>query len=510
MLVKVHSALYKGLQTIGIDVEVNVANRGLPAFDIVGLASKAVSESKERVRTAFINAGIEFPRNKITVNLAPGDVPKEGSFFDLPIAIGILSATGGYTIPKKSLFFGELSLDGTLRHAKGALLFALYAKEKGFTEIFVPETSANEAAVVDGIVVYPVRNLDDCLSHLLGEEKLQPVVYQEEDSFSEPEKVEFDFSEVRGQEQAKRALEIAAAGGHNFLMVGSPGAGKTMLARALPGILPELNDKESLEVTKIYSVSGLLPPESSLVRMRPFRSPHHTISSVGLIGGGSKPQPGEITLAHRGVLFLDEFNEFPRTAVEAMRQPLEDGNLTISRSQERVNYPARFMLVASANPCPCGYLYDPKKTCICTERERQRYHKRISGPILDRIDLHVDVPVVDVEDLDMQIPIESENSDNIRTRVERARDVQLERFTKEDVHTNSEMKNRHIKKHCTLSKEVRELLHKGAKQFELSARAYFKVIKVARTIADLSGSESIELNHMAESLQYRPKIAETE
>jgi len=541
MFIKVCSATNLGLETIGVDVEVNVASRGLPVFDIVGLPSKSIDESKERVKTAIVNSRIEFPSRRIIVNLAPADVPKEGSCYDLPIAVGILGSVIKYEIPEKSLFFGELSLDGTLRHTKGALLLSLFAREKGIESIFVPKASANEAAIIKGINVYPVENLNQLLAHILGKIQISPAQYHKKESKDEEEKAEFNMAEILGQEQAKRAAEISASGGHNLFMIGSPGAGKTMLARALPGILPKLHEEESLEVTKIYSASGNIPPEGSLITICPFRSPHHTISQPGLIGGGTKPQPGEISLAHRGVLFLDEFTEFPRSVMEALRQPMEDGHLTISRSQARVKYPSRFILVASANPCPCGYLYHPKKSCICTQREIKRYRKRISGPILDRIDLHVDVPVVDTKDLDtgsvgvgFSRPLESSNK--IRERVIMAREIQRKRFasfchsdpeqsegeesrglltgsfglrpqddTKGVIYTNAEMKNEHIKKYCFLSKEVKQILNQAVMSFHLSARSYFKMIKVARTIADLGRVENIEVSHMAEALQYRSK-----
>lgn len=504
MLIKVCSAANSGLETIGVDVEVNLANRGLPAFEIVGLPSKAVDESRERVKTAIVNSNIEFPTKRITVNLAPADLPKEGSFYDLPIAIGVLASIMNCKLPQKSLFFGELSLDGTLRHTKGALLLSLFAKEKGIKSIFVPKASANEAAIIKGVRVYPVESINQLLAYLLGQIPLEPAKYREVKS--EVVQAEFDMAEILGQEQAKRAMEISAAGGHNFFMVGSPGSGKTMLARALPGILPILAERESLEVTKIYSASGRIPPEGSLIKIRPFRAPHHTISQVGLIGGGSRPQPGEISLAHRGVLFLDEFNEFPRGVLEALRQPMEDGHLTISRSRERVKYPSRFILVASANPCPCGYLYHPKKACTCTQREVEKYKKRVSGPLLDRIDLYIEVPVVDIKELSKNQQLQNSSSLEIRARVEKAREMQKNRFKEKDIYTNAEMKNAHIKKYCFLSKEVKQLLLQAGMAFQLSARSYFKMIKVARTIADLEDSESITVSHMAEALQYRPRV----
>jgi magnesium chelatase family protein len=510
MLIKVPSVANLGLESIKVDVEVNLANRGLPGFEIVGLPDKAVDESKERVRAAILSSGIDFPAKKITVNLAPADMPKEGSFYDLPIAAGILSSILQFSIPEKSLFSGELSLDGSLRHTKGTLLMALFAKESGFKSIYVPKDSANEAAAIKDIKVFPVENLLQLASYFLKRKNIEPVIYQEIRE-EIPTPAEFDMREVLGQEQAKRAMEIAAAGGHNIIMVGSPGSGKTMLARALPGILPPLSEKESLEVTKIYSAAGNIPPGGSLITQRQFRAPHHTASPIGLIGGGTRPHPGEVSLAHRGVLFLDEFNEFPRQVTEAMRQPMEDGYLTISRSKETVKYPADFMLVASANPCPCGYLNHPKKNCVCTPRQVRKYQKRISGPILDRIDLHVVVQPVEVMEFSDNQKISEllESSESIRQRVILARERQEERFMGELIQSNAQMKNSHIKRYCKLQKEVEQLLRQASLKFQLSARSYVKMIKVARTIADLEGVEEITVSHMAEALQYRPKIYES-
>ena len=511
MFVKVKSATNLGLETIGVDVEVNIANKGLPAFDIVGLPSKSVDESKERVKTAIINSKIGFPNKKITINLAPGDVPKEGSCYDLPIAVGIIALSANLEIPvqqlAESLFFGELSLDGTLRHTKGALLLSLFAKSRGIKNIFVPKASANEASIIKGVNIYPVESLNQLLNHFLGQKEIEKAEYCEK--VVEETKPEFDMKEVLGQEQTKRAAEIAAAGGHNLFMVGSPGSGKTMIARALPGILPPLQEEESLEVTKIYSVSGNIPPDGSMITVCPFRSPHHTISQVGLVGGGSRPQPGEISLAHRGILFLDEFTEFPRMILESLRQPIEDGHLTVSRSRAQVKYPSRFMLVASANPCPCGFLLHPKKACTCTPQEIKKYRKKISGPILDRIDLHVEVPIVDASDLSegnhKGLPLQNGSSE-IRERIIRAREKQKSRFAGENIFVNAEMKNEHIKKYCLLSKEASQILTQAVVNFNLSARSYFKMIKIARTIADLSGEENIAVPHIAEALQYRPRV----
>jgi len=495
-----------GLKTERVEVEVNVAEKGFPGFGIVGLSGKSVEETKERVKTAIINSDIEFPTAKITINLAPADLVKEGSAYDLPVAIGIITAIGELNLPKeKSYYYGELSLDGSLRHTKGVFLLALLAKEEGIKNIFVPRSSANEACVIEGINVYPVDNLKNLIRHLKGEKIIEALKLVNINEVLNDINPEFDFSEILGQQQAKRALEIAAAGGHNVFMMGPPGSGKTMLARAMAGILPNLTEKESLEVTKIYSLTGNIPPGGSLIRQRPFRAPHHTTSQIGLIGGGSNPKPGEISLAHRGLLFLDESPELSRSALEALRQPIEDGMVCISRAAGSVIFPAQFMLVMAANPCPCGHLGDPKKECKCTANQILNYQKKLSGPIMDRIDLHLTVPAVDVNNLMIdKDKIKGESSIEIKKRISEARKIQSERFKNlNHVHSNADMKNSHLKEFAKLSDGANLLLKQAVNKFALSARSYFRLIKVARTIADLEKSEIIEEIQVAEALQYR-------
>ena len=524
MLVKVRSVANVGLTSFGVDVEVDVAEAGFPGFNIVGLAGKAVEEARERVKTAINNSGLDFPPKKITVNLAPADLPKDGGAYDLPIAVGILRASLQIPNPKSqdTIFYGELGLDGALRATKGVLLVGLFALRQAQgkpVEIYVPILSANEAAVIEGIEVYPVRNLKELVDHLNGIKLVDQLHSLTVEQLVEDTNIEFDLSEVAGQEQAKRALSIAAAGGHNLLMWGPPGTGKTMLARAMPGILPPLSSAEALEVTRIYSVAGLLDSGQSLLRRRPFRSPHHGVSAAGMIGGGSNPSPGEVSLAHLGALFLDEMAEFPRSVLEGLRQPMEDGIVGIVRAAAHVEYPASFTLLAAVNPCPCGYLGHPRRECKCSDKMIRKYRARLSGPILDRIDLHVNVPAVEIEKLTMDVvpslaqPDEGSlhsasasvgmTSKAIREKVIEARKRQGERFKDDGLYTNSQMRNKHVKKYCKLDGDTERLLRLAVEKWDLSARCYFRLIKVARTIADLGESDNILTVHMAEALQYK-------
>lgn len=504
MLAKILSGTTVGLEGILIDVEVDVANKGFPTFTVVGLPSKAVDEAKDRVKTAIVNTSFEVPDSRVTVNLAPADIPKEGSSFDLPMAIGILVASG--MVKKESvvesLFIGELSLEGKLRQVSGVISIALLAEKEKIKKIYLPIGNAKEAALVKNLEVYPVYNLADLVLHLNGNKPLEPFPKIKIEELVSERKYDFDFCDIRGQEQAKRALTIAAAGFHNLHLKGVPGAGKTMLSRAFPSILPDMDREEILEVSKIYSVVGLLK-DQYFVLTRPFRSPHHTTSRIGLIGGGSWPTPGEVSLAHRGVLFLDEFSEFPRSVLEALRQPLEDGQVTISRARGSITFPCRFILLAASNPCPCGYLGHPKKNCHCLPGAIIKYKKRLSGPLLDRIDLHVDVPPVNEKKLIEDF--KAETSAEIRKKVSRARKIQTERFKEIKIKTNGEMGANDIKKYCFLTKETVVLLKQAISQLSLSARSYFKIIKIGQTIADLEGKEKIDESHIAEALQYRLK-----
>lgn len=504
MLAKILSGTTIGLDGTLIEVEVDVAGKGFPTFTIVGLPSKAVDEAKDRVRTAIVNASFEMPDSRLTVNLAPADIPKEGSSFDLPIAIGILAASGmiNNTFLPESLFVGELSLEGKVRRVPGILSIALMARKLKIRRLFVSWENASEAVLVDDIVIYPVRQLTDLILHLNEVKRIknQPKISLEK--MMRKESYDFDFAEIKGQESAKRALEIAASGMHNIHLKGPPGTGKTMLSRAFPSILPPMDKEEILEVSKIYSVAGLLK-ESFFVASRPFRSPHHTTSRIGLIGGGSKPAPGEISLSHRGVLFLDELPEFPRSVLESIRQPLEDGFVTVSRAAGSVTFPSRFLLLAASNPCPCGYLGHPKKPCHCMPGAILKYRKRLSGPLLDRIDLHVDVAPVEEEKLINHLV--SESSKDMRNRVIESKKRQRKRFMHDTIKTNGEMSSAQVRKYCKMTDDTIDLLKQAISRLSLSARSYFKIIKVAQTIADLSKEDRIEVSHIAEALQYRVK-----
>ena len=504
MLARVNSCAVIGLDGVVVEVEVDTG-QGLPKVIIVGLPDAAVQESRERVQSAIKNAGLYFPRKKVTVNLAPASVRKSGPVYDLPIALGTLIST--QQIPADSfdgaMVIGELSLDGTVRHVRGVLPMAALAREEGFKRIFVPEVNAAEAALIPDVEVIPVKSLSTLYDHLTGGEIIEP---------SEIEPVidiipstHTDFADVKGQEHVKRGLEVAAAGGHNVLMLGPPGAGKTLLARALPGIMPKMSVDEALDVTRIYSVADQLPDNVPMIQTRPFRAPHHTISNAGLVGGGNWPQPGEISLAHRGVLFLDEMPEFGQRVLEVLRQPIEDKHVTISRAQGALTFPANFQLIGAMNPCPCGFYGDPIKSCSCSNNMITRYQKRLSGPLLDRIDIHIEVPRVDYDKLSDDR--RGEPSGDIQSRVEAARQRQRDRFEEIDhVACNSDMGPSEIQVYCETDETGKELLSSAMRQMQLSARAYHRVLKLSRTISDLAGEEDISPNHLAEALQYRPRV----
>lgn len=503
MLSKIFTSATYGIDAYLIEVETNV-EKNVPNFTIVGLPDNAVKESKERVITAIRNCGFELPSRRITVNLAPADIKKEGSSFDLPIAIGILSANENVRSQflEDSIFLGELALDGKLRHVKGALPIAVEARKRGIQRIILPIEAAKEASIVDDIEVYGLSSLTDVVAFLSGELEINKTTTDKAELFSSINRYHLDFSDVKGQENVKRALEVAAAGAHNIIMIGPPGSGKTMLAKRFPSILPPMTFDEALETTKIHSIAGILQKEIALITERPFRSPHHTVSDAALVGGGSFPRPGEVSYAHHGVLFLDELPEFKKNVLEVLRQPLEDARVTVSRSKLSLEFPANFMLAAAMNPCPCGYFTDPGKECTCTSPQIQKYMAKISGPLLDRIDIHIEVPAVKFKELSSKG--ESEKSSLIRERVISAREIQLKRFENmKHIYNNGDMGSKEVRTFCKLDSAGEELLKMAMTKLGLSARAYDRILKVSRTIADLENSDNILPQHLSEAIQYR-------
>lgn len=504
MISKINSSAIFGLDGIQIEAEVDI-NPGLAAITVVGLPDAAVQESKERIKSAIKNSGFKFPHSRITINLAPADIKKEGPAYDLPIALGVMASSGQLLKAdlKDSLFAGELALNGAVRHISGVLPMAMFAASHGFKKLYIPRVNALEASLISGVDIMPVENFGQLIGHLTGKTKITP--YKSKGFFADKKAapMECDMAFIKGQEHVKRALEIAASGAHNIIMSGPPGSGKTLLARSIGSIMPPMSEGEIIEVTKIYSIAGVLSASNPFISERPFRSPHHSASTIALVGGGQFPKPGEISLAHRGVLFLDELPEFPRLLLESLRQPLEDGIVNIARAQGALSFPAKFSLIASMNPCPCGYFGNPYHECKCSLNQINKYQKKISGPLLDRIDLFIEVPEVKHESLTGDAL--GESSEKIRQRVIAAREIQNKRFAGLAIKTNSEMTPEMLKKLCRLEEKAAEILNQALGQFHLSARSYHRLIKIGRTIADLAASEDIRAEHIAEALQYRAK-----